>query len=336
MAAGDHVRLASPDDAARIAEIYNQGIQDRIATFETEERTVETVRSWFAQPYPIAVVERAGEVVAWANASQYRSRACYAGICEFSVYVAREARHTGAGHLAMDGLIYAASSQGFHKLVSRVFPENSASRRLLERLGFREVGVYHRHGQLDGNWRDVVIVERLLKPPSSDGWMPLHSGQRATIIKTHQHDDSSDWTYSGIIIPSEKQNWIAVEAEWTLPDTDVEGVRFITGGKLVEFFSATNRFNVFQVFGPDGAFTGIYANVTAPTSLTRDEVGQPLLTWEDHWLDVVRLPDGTIKVLDEDEYQDAGIEQSHPELHQTIQGALSDLIEQLSLGEWDS
>lgn len=336
MAMTDRVRLAILEDAERITAIYNQGIQDRIATFETEERTAETIRSWFTQPYPIVVVEREAEVVAWANASQYRPRACYAGICEFSVYVDRSARGSGAGHLAMSGLMDAAATRGYHKLVSRVFVENCASRRLLKHLGFREVGVYQRHGQLDGEWRDVVIVERLLDPPVAEGWISLHAGQQVSIVKSHLNDSSRNWTYSGTIVPFHMDDWIAVEALWTMDDADVDGVQFITGGKIIEYFSPTKRFNIFQVFAPNGEFTGIYANITAPTRLSIDEFGQPVLTWEDHWLDVVRLPDGTIKVLDEDEYKESGIQESDPELDRDIQAALVELTAQLRAGIWDA
>ncbi|MDP8910410.1 MAG: arsinothricin resistance N-acetyltransferase ArsN1 [Chloroflexota bacterium] len=155
-------RRARPADAARIAEIYNQGIADRVATFETAPRTAADILAWFERPYPIVVVERAGRVHAFAALSPYRDRACYAGVAEFSVYVAREARGQGAGRLAMTALLAAAEAEGFWKLVSRVFVENEASRKLLARVGFREVGIYEKHGRLDGVWRDVVIVERLI------------------------------------------------------------------------------------------------------------------------------------------------------------------------------
>jgi L-amino acid N-acyltransferase YncA len=108
------------------------------------------------------VVEDAGQVLAFAATSAYRPRECYEGIAEFSVYVAREARGRGAGRLAMQALLEAARLAGFWKVLSRVFPENTASRELCRSVGFREVGVYEKHAQLDGEWRDVVIVERLL------------------------------------------------------------------------------------------------------------------------------------------------------------------------------
>jgi phosphinothricin acetyltransferase len=158
-------RPATAQDAAAIAGIYNQGIEERVATFETELRTVEQMTAWLAEKagrYPVVVAERDGRVVAWAAASSYRSRDCYAGIAEFSVYADRGTRGTGAGQATLQGLIDACEAAGFWKLVSRIFPENVASRGLCKKLGFREVGVYHRHAKLDGVWRDTVIVERLL------------------------------------------------------------------------------------------------------------------------------------------------------------------------------
>ena len=158
-----HARPARQDDAAAIAAIYNQGIEDRGATFETRPRTAEDVLRWFDGRHPIVVVEDGGQIVAFASTSMYRPRDCYAGIAEFSVYVRREARGRGAGRLAMETLIAAAEQAGFWKLVSRVFVENTPSRALLRSLGFRVVGTYERHAQLDGIWRDVVIVVRLLE-----------------------------------------------------------------------------------------------------------------------------------------------------------------------------
>jgi len=156
-------RAATPADAAAIARIYNDGIDDRVATFETRHRAAEDVARWFDGRHPIMVVEEeGGAILAFASTSDYRPRDCYAGIAEFSVYAAREARGRGAGRVAMQALIDAARAAGFWKLVSRVFPENAASLGLLRSVGFREVGTYQRHARLDGVWRDVVIVERLL------------------------------------------------------------------------------------------------------------------------------------------------------------------------------
>jgi len=158
-------RSAELRDAAVIAEIYNQGIDERVATFETEHRTADSVQGLLgarAGRYPAVVVEDERRVLGFAWSSEYRPREAYAGVAEFSVYVARAARGRGVGRLSLEALIREAERRGFWKLVSRIFPENLASRRLCAALGFREVGVYRRHGQLDGHWMDCVVVERLL------------------------------------------------------------------------------------------------------------------------------------------------------------------------------
>jgi L-amino acid N-acyltransferase YncA len=166
-----NIRPARPTDAEAIARIYSQGIEERIATFETEPRSTEDMLAYLqerAGHYPVIVADQDGQVVAWAAAGGYRSRACYAGVCEFSVYADRNARGTGAAQAALEGLIDACEKAGFWKLVSRIFPENVRSRGLCRKVGFREVGVYYRHAKLDGEWRDTVIVERLLGEASLD------------------------------------------------------------------------------------------------------------------------------------------------------------------------
>jgi mycothiol synthase len=156
-------RLARREDAAAIARVYNQGIEDRVGTFETEPRTEADILAWLDAGFPVVVGELGGEVLAWASAPPYRAhRPAYSGIADFSIYVAREARGRGAGRATLSALIDECERRGYWKLVSRVFPENERSRALCRSLGFREVGTYRRHGKLDGEWRDVVIVERLL------------------------------------------------------------------------------------------------------------------------------------------------------------------------------
>ena len=164
-------RLAVRADAKAIADIYNQGIEERIATFETAHRSAQDVERQLAEKgdrYPTVVVEHDGHVVAWASASPYRARPAYAGVAEHSVYVARHARGMGAGLAALEALAHQYEARGFWKLVSRIFPENTGSLMLHERAGFRTVGVYRRHGQLEGQWRDCVIVEKLLGPAARD------------------------------------------------------------------------------------------------------------------------------------------------------------------------
>lgn len=171
---GGHVRIrdAHASDVRAIATIYNEGIRGRGATFETTERSPEDVQSWLHNAShirrPFLVAERVEEdgtqaaVVGWVRASEYRSRACYEGIAEFSVYVASSARGQRVGDALMASFVAACAEAGVWKILSRIFPENAASRALCTRHGFREVGVYERHAQLDGVWRDVVIVERLI------------------------------------------------------------------------------------------------------------------------------------------------------------------------------
>lgn len=152
-------RPATLDDAEAMARIYNEGIEDRIATFETELRSTGEVRARLREPYPAIVVEDGGEVAAFAWASAYSSRECYSGVVDFSVYVGRKSRDRGVGREAMEALIEASEESGFHKLTSKVFVENVPSRRLLASLGFREVGLHKKHAKLDGGWRDVIVVE---------------------------------------------------------------------------------------------------------------------------------------------------------------------------------
>jgi len=151
------------EDAPAIVEIYNQGIEDRIATFETQPRAVSDIEPWFSHAHAfVSVIDAAGEVVGYAVAHPYSDRCCYQGIGEFSVYVRRSHRGRGVGQVAMAALIDAARADGLWKLMSRIFPENRASLGLMARMGFDEIGVHHNHGKLEGVWKDCLIVELLI------------------------------------------------------------------------------------------------------------------------------------------------------------------------------
>jgi L-amino acid N-acyltransferase YncA len=176
------IRPAAAADAQRIADIYNQGIAERGATFETAPRTVTDMARRLERPepaerpapppppgppapaarYPTLVVEHEGVVAGWAAIAEYRPRRCYDGIGEFSIYLDRGARGRGLGRLLLQALIGEAARLGYWKLVSRIFPFNTASLALCRSCGFRVVGTYEKHGRLDGKWLDVVIVERLI------------------------------------------------------------------------------------------------------------------------------------------------------------------------------
>jgi phosphinothricin acetyltransferase len=159
------VRLARVEDAEEIARIYNQAIEERIATFETAAPSAEDIVASLHKKgdrFPTVVVEDEGRVVAFAWVSSYRERPCYSGVGEHSVYADARARRSGAGSAALRALFEESRAQGFWKLVSRIFVHNAPSRALHLKLGFREVGVYRRHAQLDGEWVDCVIVEKML------------------------------------------------------------------------------------------------------------------------------------------------------------------------------
>ncbi len=159
------IRPAMAADAAQIAAIYNQGIEERRATFETRPRSVAEMSARVAEGgrHPLLVAcDADGSILGWAGLGDYRARDCYAGIAEFSVYLDRHARRRGVGRLLLEALLGAARERGYWKLVSRIFTFNTASLALCRAVGFREVGVYEKHGRLDGHWLDVVIVERLI------------------------------------------------------------------------------------------------------------------------------------------------------------------------------
>ena len=156
------VRPAAPADVPRITAIYNRGIAERQATFETRPRAEAEVAAWLGARVPVLVAERDGEVVGFARVSPASDREAYAGIGEHGIYVDPPARGGGAGRALLETLAEAAERAGLHKLTSRVFVTNAASRALHRAAGFREVGVQRRHGCLDGVWRDCVLVERLL------------------------------------------------------------------------------------------------------------------------------------------------------------------------------
>ena len=153
------IRDLRPEDWARVAEIYWDGMRDGLATFETEVPSWEV---WEAAHLPRhrLVADLMGEVVGWAALSPASSRRCYTGVAENSVYVARDARGMGIGRALLEGLIAGAEADGIWTIQTSVFPENRASLALHERCGFRVVGTRERIAKRDGVWRDVVFMER--------------------------------------------------------------------------------------------------------------------------------------------------------------------------------
>lgn len=157
------IRDARESDREAVADIYNEAIAEGRSTFETEPRSTVEVAEWLAFPgHSVLVAETDGAVMGWARLSPYSSRACYAGIVEASVYVRASARGQGLGGALAAHLRDRASGAGLHKLLGKVFAENTVSRALCARYGFREVGTHLKHGRIDGHWIDVIVVELLL------------------------------------------------------------------------------------------------------------------------------------------------------------------------------
>jgi phosphinothricin acetyltransferase len=160
---GIAIRPATAADAEAICGIYNAALAERSSTFETEPRSAGDFEGRVGDArFPFLVVEATREVIGWAGLTSYSSRPCYSGIGECSIYVAPEARGQGVGTALTKALAADALRNGFHKLIGKLFTDNLASVRLVERCGFSTVGVHQRHGQLDGSWQDVLVVERLL------------------------------------------------------------------------------------------------------------------------------------------------------------------------------
>ena len=163
------IRAAQLSDAPAVRAIYNQGIAERQATFETRERELAEIETWFEIDAPFVVeVGGDGSVRGFARLTPASDRCVYRGIGDHAIYVARDARGTGVGRRLLDALCDEAARRGYYKVSSRVFACNAASRALHRAAGFREVGIQERHGRLEGVWYDVVLVERLVGEAAHD------------------------------------------------------------------------------------------------------------------------------------------------------------------------
>ena len=159
------VRLATVDDAAVICRIYNQGIEDRVATLETELRTPEERRTWLTSRsvrHPVIVAEADGQTLGWGSLNPYSVREAYRFVADFSIYVDRAARGKGVGDVVLTRLVELAREHDYHKMVLSAFPTNMGGMALYRKHGFRTVGIFKEQGQLDGAWVDTIIMEKLL------------------------------------------------------------------------------------------------------------------------------------------------------------------------------
>jgi len=159
------IREAVPADVGSIAAIYNQGIVDRVATLETEERTPEERAAWLAarnSRHPVLIAEVAGLAVGWGSLNPFNPRKAYDHVADFSLYVERGWRGKGVGGGLLAALIERARGLGYHKLVLAAFPWNAAGMALYQKHGFRTVGIYKEQGLLDGRWVDTILMEKIL------------------------------------------------------------------------------------------------------------------------------------------------------------------------------
>jgi L-amino acid N-acyltransferase YncA len=162
------VRNATAADLGAIGRIYNEGIEDRIATLDEDPKTADDMATWWSAHegrFAVLVAENAsGEISGWASLNPYSHRCAYAGVADLSVYVAREVRGTGVGSLLMHALEKTAKAHDFHKIVLFTFTFNAGGQGLYRKLGYREVGTFHEMGKLDGTFVNVMAMEKTLLP----------------------------------------------------------------------------------------------------------------------------------------------------------------------------
>ena len=145
-------------DWTAVAAIYAEGIATRAATFETEPPEYDSFDARHHAEHRLVALDN-GRVVGWAALAPTSSRTCYAGVAETSVYVTASGRGRGIGRALMEALLASAAGGGIWSIQAGMFPENAASLALHESLGFRVVGRFERIAQLDGVWRDTVLLE---------------------------------------------------------------------------------------------------------------------------------------------------------------------------------
>jgi L-amino acid N-acyltransferase YncA/protein-tyrosine-phosphatase len=162
------VRSATAVDLDAIGRIYNEGIEDRIATLDEDTKTADDMAAWWSahqDRYAVLVAQTpGGDIIGWASLNPYSHRCAYDGVADLSVYVAREARGTGIGSLLLLALEKTAKAHGFHKIVLFTFAFNTGGQGLYRKLGYREVGTFREMGRLDGRFVDVMAMEKILVP----------------------------------------------------------------------------------------------------------------------------------------------------------------------------
>ena len=143
-----------------VRAIYAEGMATGTATFTTEPPTWDNWNAGHLPTCRLVAADDAGTVLGWVALSPVSGRCVYAGVAEVSVYVAAAARGRGVGLALMHALVTESEKNGLWTLQAGIFPENSASLRLHQAVGFRLVGRRERIGQLRGVWHDTLLLER--------------------------------------------------------------------------------------------------------------------------------------------------------------------------------
>lgn len=152
------VRAMTPDDWDDVRRIYDLGIATRNATFETDTPAAEALDAKWIQGQRWVIIH-AGAVAGWAAMTPISTRECYHGVAETSIYIDTELAGQGLGKQLLAHQVEAALGAGFWTLQTSIFPENEASLAIHRKAGFRDVGRRERIAQLDGIWRDTILLE---------------------------------------------------------------------------------------------------------------------------------------------------------------------------------
>ncbi len=159
-------RIATIDDIEEITKIFNQGIEDKVATLEAHTKSITEMTQWFtnrSERHKVIVIEdETGYIKGWASLNVFNMRECYQGVADLSIYIRREERGKGLGKTLLLALIAVATQVGFYKLVLSTFAFNYAGQKLYASVGFTKVGTYRKQGMLDGKWIDMTIMEKFL------------------------------------------------------------------------------------------------------------------------------------------------------------------------------
>jgi L-amino acid N-acyltransferase YncA len=154
------VEAMSARHSAAVLRIYQAGIEEGQATFETCAPEWQEFDAKHLSEHRFVAADRSGTVLGWAAVAPVSQRRVYAGVVEHSVYVARSARQQGIGRALLDALVTSTEAAGIWTIQAGIFPENIASIALHRSVGFREVGRRERIGKRNGLWRDVMLIER--------------------------------------------------------------------------------------------------------------------------------------------------------------------------------